>query len=267
MISETIGPANSHDPRRHLGPGQIFPCDPVRRRRRTSSFATVRPFAQLAARILMSCESFGGNSATAAYDRAYLLRSFLNNRQRYRQDPQIAATLRIIDQIIARDPSDEVRPNAVMDRISELIEARDLDSAEALIPLVRDGANAHDTVTVRCLEAVVALHRGNFDAALSQIDDLLALELYETHLAVSLGQGLAQRCPSDRRTARGTIRADGRADSGRWPNPHARQRSSRSVGHQRWHARACFAGNLMVLLQGPDASASGATSDLRPPLR
>jgi hypothetical protein len=155
-----------------------------------SPAATVRPFAQLAVRILVGCVSFGGNPATAAFDRAYLLRSFLNRRQPYRQDPGIAAALRIIDQVIARDPSDEVRPNAVIDRLSELIEARDLDSAEALIPLVRGGAN-HDAVTVRCLEAVVVLHRGNFDAALSQIDDLLALELYEIHLAVSLGQGLA----------------------------------------------------------------------------
>ncbi|MGO9104403.1 MAG: hypothetical protein ACLP9Y_35165 [Mycobacterium sp.] len=156
-----------------------------------SPAATVRPFAQLTVRILLSCELFGGKSATAAYDRAYLLRSFLNNRQRYRQDSQIAAALRMIDQVIARDPSDEVRPNAVMDRIGELIEARDLDSAEALIPLVRDGANAHDAVTVRCLEAVVALHRGNFDSALTEVEGLLALELYETHLAVPLGMGLA----------------------------------------------------------------------------
>ena len=152
----------------------------------------MRPFAQLAVRILLSCESFGGKSATAAYDRAYLLRSFLNNRQRYRQDSQIAAALRMIDQVIARDPSEpKSGPNAVMDRIGELIEARDLDSAEALIPLVRDGANAHDAVTVRCLEAVVALHRGNFDSALTEVEGFLALELYETHLAVPLGMGLA----------------------------------------------------------------------------
>lgn len=156
-----------------------------------SSASTLRPFAQLAMRILLSCESFGGKAAAAAYDRAYLLRSFLNNRTRYRQDPQIASTLQMINGVIARDPSDEVRPNAVMDRINELIEARDLDSAEALIPLMRDGANAHDAVTVRCLEVLVTLHRGSFDAALTQIDDLLALELHETHLAVPLGMGLA----------------------------------------------------------------------------
>jgi hypothetical protein len=78
-----------------------------------------------------------------------------------------------------------------MDHISELIEARDLDSAEALIPLVRDDANAHDTVTVRCLEAVVALHRGDFDSALPKLEELLGVELYETYLAVPLATGLA----------------------------------------------------------------------------
>ena len=156
-----------------------------------SPAATLRPFAQLAARILLSCEAFGGNAATAAYDRAYLLRSFLSNRERYLQDSHIASARGIIDQVIARDPSDEVRPNAVMEHITELIEARDLDSAEALIPLVRDGANAHDAVTVRCIEAVVALHRGNFNAALTQVDELLALELHETHLAIPLSMGLA----------------------------------------------------------------------------
>ncbi|MGV7428831.1 hypothetical protein PJI19_29210, partial [Mycobacterium kansasii] len=55
-----------------------------------SSAATMRPFAQLAVRILLSCESFGGKAATAAYDRAYLLRSFLTNRERYRRDSQLA---------------------------------------------------------------------------------------------------------------------------------------------------------------------------------
>ncbi|MGV7301745.1 hypothetical protein PJK45_21410 [Mycobacterium kansasii] len=156
-----------------------------------SSAATMRPFAQLAVRILLSCESFGGKAATAAYDRAYLLRSFLTNRERYRRDSQLAQAVEVIAAVITRDPSDEIRPNAVMDRINELVEARDLDSAEALIPLMRDGANVHDAVTVRCLEAVIALHRGNFDSALTELERLLALELYETHLAVPLGMGLA----------------------------------------------------------------------------
>ncbi|MEA2774525.1 MAG: hypothetical protein QOD93_7487 [Acetobacteraceae bacterium] len=156
-----------------------------------SSAAVLRPFAQLAARILQSCITFGGHAATAAYDRAYLLRSFLNNRPRYRSDSQLAQARQIIEQAIAHDPSDEVRQNAVMDHISELIEARDLDSAEALIPLVRDDANAHDTVTVRCLEAVVALHRGDFDSALPKLEELLGVELYETYLAVPLATGLA----------------------------------------------------------------------------
>ena len=132
-----------------------------------------------------------GASARCGVSGAYLLRSFLNRRSEYRQDPPIASVLRVADQIISRDPSDEIRPNAVMDRISELIEARDLDSVDALIESLRETANAHDAVTVRCVEVVVALHRGQFDAALSQINELLALALHETHLAVPLGQVLA----------------------------------------------------------------------------
>lgn len=133
----------------------------------------------------------GARPLDAAFSGAYLLRSFLNRRSEYRQDPPIASVLRVADQIISRDPSDEIRPNAVMDRISELIEARDLDSVDALIESLRETANAHDAVTVRCVEVVVALHRGQFDAALSQINELLALALHETHLAVPLGQVLA----------------------------------------------------------------------------
>ena len=42
--------------------------------------ATMWPFAALAVTTLLSCESFGGGAASTAFDRAYLVRSFLNKR-------------------------------------------------------------------------------------------------------------------------------------------------------------------------------------------
>jgi hypothetical protein len=203
-----------------------------------SSAATMRPFAQLAARILLICESFGGKAAAAAYDRAYLLRSFLTNRKRYRQDPQLAQAPRIIAKVITSDPSDEIGPNAVMDRINELIEARDLDSAEALIPFMRDGANAHDAVTVRCLEAVVALHRGNFDSALTEVEELLALELYETHLAVPLGMGLANVVHAIDELLAVPTGPTAELSAGCRPTLLARQRASCPSSRHRHHAQS-----------------------------
>ena len=93
----------------------------------------MRPFAVLVVRTLISCELFGGSAAGTAFDRAYLVRSFLKKRPEYRNDAVIGKAIRSIDQMITRDPSDEVRPNLVMDKIWDLIEARDLDSVDSLV--------------------------------------------------------------------------------------------------------------------------------------
>lgn len=102
---------------------------------------------------------------------------------------------------------------------------------------MRDGANAHDAVTVRCLEAVVALHRGNFDSALTEVEELLALELYETHLAVPLGMNLANVVHAIDEVlavpAEPTAELSAAADRIR-----ARQRASCSTSRQRHHAQS-----------------------------
>ncbi|MFW3120265.1 hypothetical protein MMAG44476_21222 [Mycolicibacterium mageritense DSM 44476 = CIP 104973] len=150
----------------------------------------VAPFATLVVRTLISCESFGGSAAQTAFDRAYLLRSFLNKRPEYRKDLIIAKAIRSIDQMISRDPSDEVRPNVVMDKIWELIEARDLDSVDSLIGTLSAHVHSYDALTVRCVEVVVALHRRQIDGALQRIEELIALPLQNEHLGVPLAHGL-----------------------------------------------------------------------------
>lgn len=157
-----------------------------------SNVAIVRPFAAMAERALISCESFGANSARLAYEKAYLVRSFLNRRVEYRDDPTIAVVLRKIDEVIARDPSDEVRPNAVIDHINELVRAGDLDATDPLVATLRLTANAHDTVTLDCLQADIDLRRGQFDCALPAIESLVNAELHESHLALPLSQGLGK---------------------------------------------------------------------------
>ncbi|MDW5615060.1 hypothetical protein EV589_0008 [Mycobacterium sp. BK558] len=152
--------------------------------------SSVAPFATLAVRTLISCESFGGSAARTAFDRAYLVRSFLNKRPEYRNDALIGRAIRAIDQIITRDPSDEIRPNVVMDRIWDLIEARDLDSVDSLIATLSDHAHSYDAVTVSCVEVVVALHRRHIDIALQRIDELIGMPLENEHLGVPLTHGL-----------------------------------------------------------------------------
>ena len=141
-------------------------------------------------RTLLSCESFGGSAADTAFDRAYLVRSFLNKRPDYRNDAVIGRAMRSVDQMITRDPSDEVRPNVVMDRIWELIEARDLDSVDSLITALRNEAHSYDAVTVSCVEVVVALHRRQIDFALRRIEELVTMPLENEHLGVPLAHGL-----------------------------------------------------------------------------
>jgi hypothetical protein len=152
--------------------------------------ATMRPFAVLAVRTLLSCESFGGGTARTAFERAYLVRSFLNKRPEYRNDAIIGRAIRSVNQMITRDPSDEIRPNVIMDRIWDLIEARDLDSVDSLIAALHDDAHSYDAVTVSCVEVVVALHRRHIDFALLRIEELIAMTLENEHLGVPLAHGL-----------------------------------------------------------------------------
>ena len=80
--------------------------------------ATMRPWALFALRAIIACESMSANGAAAAFEKAYLVRSSLNNREPYRHDAVVARVIHELDEMIARDPSDEVRPNAVMDESS-----------------------------------------------------------------------------------------------------------------------------------------------------
>jgi NAD(P)-dependent dehydrogenase (short-subunit alcohol dehydrogenase family) len=153
---------------------------------------TMRPFALMAERALKSCEWFGGNSARLAFEKAYLVRSFLNKRPEYRTDAAIATALVGINELISRDPSNELRPNVVMDQINQHIEDGNLDQTVPLVALLRQSTNAHDLVTVDCLEADIALRRNDYDLALLAIDNLIATELNSTHLAVPMSQGLGK---------------------------------------------------------------------------
>ena len=94
--------------------------------------------------------------------------------------------------MIARDPSDEVRPNAVIDHINELVQAGDLDATDPLVATLREAANAHDAVTLDCVQADIDLRREQFDSALPAIEALVNAELYESHLALPLSQGLGK---------------------------------------------------------------------------
>jgi len=153
--------------------------------------ATMRPYAMHALGALLTCESLRANGAAAAYNRAYLVRSSLNQRATYRDDPEIAKVVQALNEMIKRDPSDEVRPNQVMDQLLAHIDAGDFDSADALLATLRPTANHYDRHTLDCIEAEIALQRHEFEQAFSVIDVLLARQLYQTHGARPLSRGLA----------------------------------------------------------------------------
>jgi hypothetical protein len=153
--------------------------------------STMRPFASFALVAVAACESLGANGAAAAFEKAYLLRSSLKARAQYRDDPDIARVIEALEEMVARDPSDEVRPNAVMDELAALVDAGELTSVDALLATLRDTANDYDRHTLDCLDADIALQRREFDQAFAAVNELITRNLHETHGARPLSRGLA----------------------------------------------------------------------------
>lgn len=153
--------------------------------------STMRPWALFGLRAVIACESLNANGAALAFEKAYLVRSSLNGRTQYREDAVIAKVIRELDEMIARDPSDELRPNAVMDELVKQIDAGDLgDSVDESLATLRAAANDYDKHTFDCMEVDIALQRCQFDEAVRGIDELVARPLHQTHGARPLSRGL-----------------------------------------------------------------------------
>lgn len=93
--------------------------------------------------------------------------------------------------MIARDPSDELRPNAVMDDLVKKIDAGELgDSLDEMLATLRKTVNDYDKHTFDCIEVDIALRRRQFDEAFRAIDELVTRPLHQTHGARPLSRGL-----------------------------------------------------------------------------
>ena len=153
--------------------------------------STMRPWALFALRAVIACESLSAKGAALAFEKAYLVRSSLNGRTQYREDAVIARAIHELDEMIARDPSDELRPNAVMDELVKQIDAGDLgDSVDERLAALRTAANDYDKHTFDCIEVDIALQRRQFDEAFRAIDALVVRPLHRTHGARPLSRGL-----------------------------------------------------------------------------
>ena len=58
--------------------------------------ARSRPWALFALRAVIACESLSANGAAAAFEKAHIVRSSLNNRASYREDALIARVINSI---------------------------------------------------------------------------------------------------------------------------------------------------------------------------
>ncbi|MCH9736822.1 MAG: hypothetical protein K0U78_20100 [Actinomycetia bacterium] len=153
--------------------------------------AAMRFWALCALRAVIACESLGTNGVPMAFEKAYLLRSALNIRASYRGDAVIARVIHEFNEMIARDPNDEVRPNAVMDELVERIDAGDVgDALDGMLETLRTSANDYDRHTFDCIEVDLALKRLRFDEAFAGVEELLVRPLHETHGARPLSRGL-----------------------------------------------------------------------------
>ena len=152
---------------------------------------TMRTWALYALRAVIASESSSTSGAAKAFEKAYVVRSLLNSRASYREDAVIAKVIHELNEMVARDPSDELRPNALMDELVERIDAGDLDeSLDEMLATLRSSANDYDKHTFDCLEVDIALKRHRFDEALPAINGLLARPLHQTHGARPLSRGL-----------------------------------------------------------------------------
>ena len=125
---------------------------------------TMRTWALYALRAVIAAESSSTSGAAIAFERAYLLRSSLNSRESYREDALIAKVIHELNEMIARDPSDELRPNALLDELIARIDAGDLDeSLDETLATLRASANDYDRHTFDCLEVDLAVRRQQFD--------------------------------------------------------------------------------------------------------
>ncbi|MGW0163457.1 hypothetical protein ACWDUN_29460 [Mycobacterium sp. NPDC003323] len=153
--------------------------------------AAMRFWALCALRAVIACESLGTNGVPMAFEKAYLVRSALKIRASYRDDALIARVIHELDEMITRDPSDEVRPNVVMDELVERIEAGDVsDALDGMLETLRASANDYDRHTFDCVEVDLALKRLRFDEAFAGVEELLVRPLHETHGARPLSRGL-----------------------------------------------------------------------------
>ena len=151
----------------------------------------MRPWALFALRAVIACESLNAKGSALAFQKAYLVRSSLNGRRQYREDVLIARVIHELDEMITRDPSDELRPNAVMDELVKQIDAGDLGaSVDERLTTLRTAANDYDKHTFDCIEVDIALKRRQFDDAFRRIDELVARPLHQTHGARPLSVGL-----------------------------------------------------------------------------
>lgn len=152
---------------------------------------TMRPWAMYALRAVVAAESSSANGAAQAFENAYLLRSSFNSRESYRDDPLIAKVIHELNEMIARDPSDELRPNVVLDELIARIDAGELDdSVDGTLATLRASANDYDRHTFDCLDVDLAVKRQQFDQALTGITELLNRPLHQTHGARPLARGL-----------------------------------------------------------------------------
>ncbi|MEZ0351111.1 hypothetical protein [Mycobacterium sp. pR1184] len=153
--------------------------------------AGMRFWALCTLRAVIACESLGTNGVAIAFEKAYLVRSALNIRASYRDDAVIARVIHEFDEMIARDPSDEVRPNVVMDELVARIDAGDVgDALDGMLETLRASANDYDRHTFDCVEVDLALKRRRFDEAFAGVEELLVRPLHETHGARPLSRGL-----------------------------------------------------------------------------
>lgn len=153
--------------------------------------AAMRFWALCALRAVIACESLGANGVPMAFEKAYLVRSALKIRASYRDDALIARVIHELDEMITRDPSDEVRPNVVMDELVGRIEAGDVsDALDGMLETLRASANDYDRHTFDCVEVDLALKRLRFDEAFAGVEELLVRPLHETHGARPLSRGL-----------------------------------------------------------------------------
>lgn len=163
------------------------------------SSASVEPFNlhQVASKSLelMKHLERTGNATTqeVVYANVHLALQSVTRVEQYRSYAMLVQVATEFAEMAERDPLKTSRPEWLMRRINRFIDAGNYDAVLDLLGNLRSVSTlSNDTITLDALEVTALIMTGRLDGAFDKLEEFLALELVQNHMALSFRDGLGK---------------------------------------------------------------------------